>query len=239
MVIGTIEVSRRIGSLLASLGTGALDRIGVEAALRKDGVDAAVVDTLIATPTLRAIAVIAPLSGVIATSPVKAKVKTGQQVARLNVGAHTIAYGTVPASMPIPRQIDATIHLGTTSEVSMTAVPLLEIAPNRGRFGLPLPFATAVPSPQYASARLAATQPLGSFVAVPKDCVMNIHRSTEVLAHTGPHSLTRHPVVVQHRDSEYAYVTKLPERVDLVRDLDVVSKLFPAIASLMLGLANF
>jgi hypothetical protein len=201
--------------------------------LFRRGINAELIADLLGSEHQREIAVFAPTLCIVETHLKDARVADGQSLMTVNVPAYTIAYGCLTGAEPLPVRVDLSLRIGV-SHFAQKALPLVERSNTRRTFAIPLPIVASSPR---GEAHLVDHRSVGQAAALPKDCVMLVARSTEVLLHSGNRQLTRKPVHVLYEDDEYAYVDleELPEGVEAVRDVAVLAAHFPRIAAVMAG----
>lgn len=236
--IGTLHLAGKHSKLLQSTATGDLERATCRRLLLAEGVEGPVIDQLLLRPTTPRIPVFAPVSGFLSTVATAA-VRAGQAIGVVEAGAHTMAYGRLPMTLPFPPRVGLDFKPSPGASFSFSALPLREVVPETRVFGLPLPMLAPSVLTRSVMGTIVSSDDAGLAVAIPVDCVMTVHRSSEVLVHGSAYTLVRKPIQVIYRDQQYVYADSLAEGLEVVRDLEVVAKLFPPIGALMLGLVDF
>ncbi len=200
------------------------------------GIEPDIVDEILANP-MSAIDITAPISGIVDGSIDAIDVRAGQTLVTLKVPAHTMAYGQLVGQEPLPQRVELCLKLGPT-QVTGTGLPLVERSTSRRTFAIPLPVNLPGDGAVWTIADLVNERPSGSAIAVPKDAVMQIGKSTDVLLHSGVLQVTRKPVNILHQEGDLLFLdpASLPVGVAVVRDIKAVAASFPKVAAIMTGL---
>ena len=225
--------------LRAAASSSGRDEIRRVSRLLPPGIASDVADELLVDP-IGAIDVTAPLSGIVHGISGAGNVEVGQSLATLTVPSHTMAYGQLPGQEPMPVCVGISLSV-RTARFQATGLPLVDRSKSRRTFAIQLPINLPSNGAAWTSAELFNVRSSGVAIGVPKDTMMRIGKSKEVLLHSGPRQVMRKPVQVLYQEGDQLYLdpASLPVGAALVRDIEAVAARFPKVAGIMTGLILF